>query len=73
MNGAQDQLVFVMTDGETCFVRSFPRGQGENALREFLEADSRWIQVDGSKWILRDHVLYMRLTQSDDGPVAGGV
>ena len=62
-----------MTDGESRFVRTLPRGQGENALREFLERDSRWIQVDDSKWILRDHVLYMHLAQSDEGPVAGGV
>jgi hypothetical protein len=61
----QDQLVFVMVGGEGRFVRTVFRGAGEETLRQVFEADSRWIQVDGSIWILRDHVLYVELVQGE--------
>jgi hypothetical protein len=62
---AQDQLVFVMAVGERRFVRTVYQGAGEETLRQILEADSRWIQVDGSTWILRDHVLYIQLVTAE--------
>jgi hypothetical protein len=57
----QDQLVFHMAVGERQFVRTVYQGAGEETLRQVFEADSRWIQVDGSIWILRDHVLFVEL------------
>jgi hypothetical protein len=61
----QDQLVFMMVDGERHYVRTVPDGQGEEALYQLFESDSRWIPVDDSTWILRDHVLSVRLIRSE--------
>ena len=61
----QDQLVFVMAVGDRRFVRTVFKGAGEETLRQVFEADSRWIQVDGSIWILRDHVLYVELIPAE--------
>ena len=69
MTDVQDQLVFVMTVGERRFVKSVPEGQGEESLYQLFEAGSLWIQVDDSTWILRDHVLYVHLVRSDEGPM----
>jgi hypothetical protein len=65
MAAGQDQLVFVMTGGQGRFVKSVLRGQGEETLRGLFEADGRWIQVDDSMWILRDHVLYVQVIRSE--------
>lgn len=61
----QDQLVFHMAVGERQFVRTVYQGAGEETLRQVFEADSRWIQVDGSIWILRDHVLFVELVLAE--------
>ena len=38
-------------------------------LQGIIREDSRWIAVDDSNWILRDHVLYAYLSRSHHAPL----
>ena len=65
----QDQIFFTMVSGEKRLVKSVPEGQGEQALREIIESDSRWIEVDDSTWIVRDNVLYAHVSPGGLSPM----
>ena len=73
MSDEPDQITFVMAVGEQRFYKTVSAGQtaeGQTAadvLQDIIHADSRWIAVDDSKWILRDGVLYACLARSNTG------
>ena len=72
-DAVKDEIVFVMAVGEKRFQRSVPEGRGEKTFRDILDGDSRWIEVDDSQWIIRDHVLYVYLSRSDSAPMMESV
>jgi hypothetical protein len=65
----QDQIFFTMVAGERRLVKSVPEGQGERVLREIIESDSRWIEVDDSTWIVRENVLYAHVSLGGLSPL----
>ncbi len=71
----QDQIIFVMAVGDERFHKSVPAGQGRDELEAIVGGDSRWIEVDDSHWINRDHVLYGYVTAAgeDQGPMITAV
>jgi hypothetical protein len=61
----QDELVFEVARGDRRS-KSVPAGQGESEVLEILHADSPWIEVDGRRYLNRDHVISVEVRLASD-------
>jgi hypothetical protein len=66
MAAEQDQIVFVMTVGNQHFYKSVDAGTGHAALEDIIRLDEKWIEVDDSRWIVRDNVVYAYVVSAGD-------